>query len=216
MDVETFSTVEFKLSASRKTSPPIEEISLHVGELGGISRWYWPKEIRELGLGGMGALWANGVEALWTLGDPGGVGVITDGRCDRISNSSTLLILSEIDFFSFLRQHCPSVAPANWFDRTSLSILAVAWLRLNIERKSESVQLLLVDSKPRFLPVEVPFDMLRSATLNPYSSPVTISKLWAQSAVEWIKSLISQTILSFFNSFGIFFRYLYLQVISLM
>ena len=70
MDVETFSTVEFKLSASRKTSPPIEEISLHVGELGGISRWYWPKEIRELGLGGMWALWQMDVETEYLTAPP--------------------------------------------------------------------------------------------------------------------------------------------------
>ena len=62
-------------------------------------------------------------------------------------------------------------------DRTSPSILAVAWLRLNIECRTESGQLLLIDSNPRYLPFEVLFDTMRSAALNPYTSPVTSSKL---------------------------------------
>ena len=140
---------------------------------------FWPKEIQELSKGGIGSVWAIGVDALLSLGDPGGVGVITDGRWDWISNSSQLLNLSETDFLSCLRQHCPCDVPANWFNWTSLSILAIAWFRLNIDCSSETEQLLPVESNTDFLPWQVPFDPLRSATLNPLILQSLPANLWA-------------------------------------
>ena len=148
----------------------------------------------------------SGVDALTSLGDPGGVGVMTDGRWDWIFNSSELLILSDNDFFRCLRQHCPLVAPANWLVWTSLSILSIAWLRLNIEWTSE--QLLLRDSTD-FLPWEVLVDSFGSATLNPWISPVTISKASGLKLLWRGKEglILAQQIISYFNSWGIFFRF---------
>ena len=155
----------------------------------------------------MGIVPTIGVEALAFVGDPGGVGVMTDGRWDCIDNSSDLLILSEIDFLRCLRQHCPLVDPANWLAWTSLSILAIALLRLNIECSSE--QLLLIDYTIEFLPLKVLVDSLRSATLNPYTSPVTVSKLLGLSCCREDKEglILAKQIISYFNSLGIFFRF---------
>ena len=75
---------------------------------------------------------------------------------------------------------------------------------MNIECRKESEQLLFLDSNARFLPFEVLFDTLRSATLNPYISPVSSTNFWAQFAVERIKSLIlakqSYQLLQFFKN----------------
>ena len=133
---------------------------------------------------------------------------MTVGRWYWLFISSNLSILSNTDFFSCLRQHCPLVVPTNWLALTSLSILAVAWLRLNIDWRSETEQELLFDSKTDFLPWEVLFDSLRSATLNPCILQSLTAKLLGISSCGEDKEvlILAQQIISFFNSLRIFFR----------
>ena len=66
-----------------------------------------------------------------------------------------------------------------------------------------------MDSKTEFLPWEVLFDSLRSATLNPFVLQSLSAKLLGISSCGEDKEvlILAQQIISFFNSLRIFFRF---------
>ena len=160
--------INFPSALFSKTSPPIEEISLHDESCIICS----PSDTQLRG-GIGGANWeVVGVEERARTGEVGGVGVITVGRFWVMGISSNWFSLIFNDFVKTRMQACPCASSA-WL-RKSLLILPVA-LHWSVMADKEETEQLLIFLQLTELSVSLQVEALLvselSATLNPGSVP---------------------------------------------